>query len=106
MGTTNTDITQIIEVMDDESTWTRDKRLVELMHKYHSTRKNRILIFTLYKKDVSKVEHMLQNKGFVVGSMSSDRSQHERTKALAAFKDGSCPVLVATDVAARGLDIP
>ena len=44
--------------------------------------------------------------GFPCTSIHGDRMQFEREKALKDFKSGACPILVATDVAARGLDIP
>eukprot|EP00899_Mesostigma_viride_P023956 jgi/Mesvir1/4745/Mv05535-RA.1 len=49
---------------------------------------------------------MLKRSGWNVGSVHGDKSQADRTKAVQAFKDGRLAVLVATDVAARGLDIP
>mmetsp|Transcript_17553 Transcript_17553/g.34274 ORF Transcript_17553/g.34274 Transcript_17553/m.34274 type:complete len:616 (+) Transcript_17553:30-1877(+) len=103
--TANHAIEQIVEVLDDDRPFVKDKKLLTLMSQYH-TGKNRILVFVLYKKDVGRVENLLAKAGLKVTSISSDRSQADRTKALAAFKDGSKPVLVGTDVAARGLDIP
>lgn len=66
----------------------------------------RVLVFALYKKEAQRVEQMLQYKGFSVGGLHGDMSQNARIDALQKFKDGETPVLVATDVAARGLDIP
>jgi ATP-dependent RNA helicase DBP3 len=99
----NHDVMQIVEVLDDRA---RDERLVTLLEKYHTSRKNRVLVFVLYKKEASRVEEMLQRRGWKVVSISGDKAQSARTKALALFKDGSSPLLIATDVAARGLDIP
>ena len=48
----------------------------------------------------------LYDQGFPATAIHGDRSQYEREKALAAFKTGTAPILVATAVAARGLDIP
>ena len=67
---------------------------------------SRILVFALYKKEASRVEDMLRRKGFSVGALHGDMSQAARMDALAAFKNGTTSLLVATDVAARGLDIP
>lgn len=104
--TANHDVSQIVEVIDERS-FIKDKRLLELMAKYHDKKaKNRILVFVLYKKDVGRVERLLQQRGFGATSISSDRTQHERMQALAAFKSAESPVLVGTDVASRGLDIP
>jgi ATP-dependent RNA helicase DBP3 len=66
----------------------------------------RILIFALYKKEASRVENMLRRSGYSVGALHGDMSQAHRMAALDAFRDGTTGLLVATDVAARGLDIP
>ena len=65
-----------------------------------------ILVFCLYKKEATRVEETIRRRGFKVAGIHGDLSQEKRTASLAAFKDGSVPLLVATDVAARGLDIP
>ncbi|CAH9137721.1 unnamed protein product [Cuscuta epithymum] len=99
----NHDVMQIVEVLEDRE---RDERLQNLLEKYHKSRRNRVLVFVLYKKEASRVETMLQRRGWKAVSISGDKAQRARTEALAQFKDGSCPLLIATDVAARGLDIP
>ncbi|XP_059642201.1 DEAD-box ATP-dependent RNA helicase 5 [Cornus florida] len=99
----NHDVMQIIEVLDDRS---RDERLLCLLEKYHKSRRNRVLVFVLYKKEAARVENMLQKRGWKAVSISGDKAQHARTKALSLFKEGSSPLMIATDVAARGLDIP
>ncbi|KAG6687954.1 hypothetical protein I3842_11G100300 [Carya illinoinensis] len=99
----NHDVLQIVEVLDDRS---RDQRLVALLEKYHKSQKNRVLVFVLYKWEAKRVENMLQEANWKVVSIHGDKAQNERTKALSLFKKGSCPLMVATDVAARGLDIP
>lgn len=99
----NHDVMQIVEVLDDRS---RDKRLLSLLGKYHQSQRNRVLVFVLYKNEATRVENMLQGGGWKVVSIHGDKAQHDRTKALSLFKKGSCPLMVATDVAARGLDIP
>jgi len=100
----NHDVKQIVEVVEDHQ---KDAKLLGLLAKYHKSRKNRVLVFVLYKKEVDRVERLLQQKGFNnVVAISGDRSQIQRTQAFESFKDGSKPLLIATDVAARGLDIP
>jgi superfamily II DNA/RNA helicase len=66
----------------------------------------RILVFALYKKEASRVESMLKRQGYSVGALHGDMTQPARMEALEAFKNGKTGLLVATDVAARGLDIP
>ena len=98
-----TRITQIVEVVEDRA---RELKLQQLLKKYHADRKNRILIFALYKKEAARLEGNLSRAGWVVTSIHGDKSQEGRTKAVEQFKSGEVPLLVATDVAARGLDIP
>ncbi|MEO1023393.1 MAG: DEAD/DEAH box helicase [Bacteroidota bacterium] len=63
------------------------------------------IIFTATKKGTNQLERLLKNKGINAGSIHGDREQEERTKALQDFKNGTVPVIVATDVLARGIDI-
>jgi ATP-dependent RNA helicase DDX3X len=57
------------------------------------------------KKKADELEHYLIKNDYPATSIHGDRSQWEREEALKLFKTGECPILVATDVAARGLDI-
>jgi len=98
-----TRITQIVEVVEDRA---REQKLQQLLKKYHKDRKNRILIFVLYKKEADRIENNLNRTGWKVTSIHGDKSQDGRTRAVEQFKSGEIPLLVATDVAARGLDIP
>jgi ATP-dependent RNA helicase DBP3 len=99
----NKRVTQTVEVIDDRA---RDARLRKLLEKHHKKRDNRILIFALYKKEAERLEFSLKRDGWKCCSIHGNKSQPARTEALASFKDGSCPLMIATDVAARGLDIP
>ena len=99
----NRNVSQLVEVVDPSS---KEQRLLQLLKEYHASRSNRVLIFALYKKEASRLESLLRGKGFHVGAIHGDLSQAQRTHALQQFKDGACPLLIATDVAARGLDIP
>ncbi|KAF8082663.1 hypothetical protein N665_0813s0005 [Sinapis alba] len=99
----NHDVMQIVEVLDDRA---RDQRLITLLEKYHKSQKNRVLVFALYKVEADRLERFLQTRGWKAVSIHGNKAQSERTRSLALFKEGSCPLLVATDVAARGLDIP
>ena len=101
----NTRITQEVEVMEDLE---RRGRLIQLLKQYHSgkNRNDRILVFCLYKKEATRIEEFIRSKGFSVAGIHGDLNQLKRTESLEAFKQGRVPLLVATDVAARGLDIP
>lgn len=63
------------------------------------------IIFTATKRGTDQLERLLSKKGLKVASIHGDRSQDERTKALNDFKNGKVPIIVATDVLARGIDI-
>jgi superfamily II DNA/RNA helicase len=64
-----------------------------------------VIIFTRTKMGADRIAHRLQRESHTVGVIHSDRNQRERVEALQGFKDGRFEVLVATDIAARGLDI-
>jgi len=64
------------------------------------------VVFVETKRAADQLELDLHNAGVAVTAIHGDRSQSEREEALNCFKSGANPVLVATDVAARGLDIP
>ena len=66
---------------------------------------SKILVFGRTKHGVEKLSQMLALKGFKVASIHGNKSQSQRQKALVFFKKGAIQILVATDVAARGLDI-
>ncbi|KKO98545.1 ATP-dependent RNA helicase DBP3 [Trichoderma harzianum] len=101
----NTRITQKVEVMDGKD---KEFRLLQIIkqHQQGKQKDDRILVFCLYKKEATRVEGFLSRKGVRVGGIHGDLKQEQRTRSLEAFKTGKTPVLVATDVAARGLDIP
>jgi ATP-dependent RNA helicase RhlE len=64
-----------------------------------------VLVFTRTKHGANRLAEKLIADGIPAAAIHGNKSQPARTKALAQFKDGSLPVLVATDIAARGLDI-
>jgi ATP-dependent RNA helicase RhlE len=76
-----------------------------LVHLLEQTQYKSVLIFSRTKAGADYVANRLTQAGHTVGVMHADRSQQERTDALKGFKSGRFEVLVATDVAARGLDI-
>lgn len=83
-----------------------ERKKVILLHQILQTITGLVLIFVQTKRDADSLTRMLQGIGYVVGCIHGDRVQAERERALAAFRSGSRPILVATDVAQRGLDIP
>lgn len=97
----NTRIEQRVEVVDPRG---KETRLLQLLKA--QPKNERVLVFCLYKKEATRVEGFLQQRGIKVVGIHGDLRQEQRTRSLEAFKTGQTPVLVATDVAARGLDIP
>lgn len=98
VGSTTDFITQKLEWVEEP-----DKRNMLLGLLRRST--GLTLVFTETKRDADALENFLINQGLHATSIHGDRSQKEREDALRSFKSGRTPVLVATDVAARGLDI-
>src|SRR5437868_9555105 len=66
---------------------------------------DRVLVFTRTKHGADKVVKMLGANGIAAAAIHGNKSQPQREKALAAFKAGDVPILVATDIAARGIDV-
>ncbi|KAF9205662.1 DEAD-box ATP-dependent RNA helicase [Haplosporangium sp. Z 27] len=99
IGGTTTDIVQ--KVLNVEE-YDKEQTLVELLL---SQPPSRTIIFVGTKRKADYLDDVLYNKHFPCISLHGDRSQQERELALEAFKVGRSPILVATAVAARGLDI-
>ena len=66
----------------------------------------RALVFSRTKHGADKIVRQLEAAGITAGAIHGNKSQAQRERALAAFKSGEMKVLVATDIAARGIDIP
>ena len=81
----------------------RDELLLALLSR---TDYNSVMIFTRTRKEADVVSHLITDQvGDIVAVMHSDIKQNDRMKALQGFKEGRYKILVATDVAARGIDI-
>ena len=78
--------------------------LLELLEKERKPFE-RVLVFTRTRRGADRLSHILQARDHSVTCIHSDRTQPQREAALRAFSDGRARVLVATDIAARGLDI-
>jgi ATP-dependent RNA helicase RhlE len=66
----------------------------------------RTLVFSRTKHGADKIVRQLEAAGIAASAIHGNKSQPQRERAIAAFKSGDVPVLVATDIAARGIDIP
>ncbi|KAG0323879.1 DEAD-box ATP-dependent RNA helicase, partial [Podila horticola] len=92
-----------IEYVEDE-----DKRsvLLDILHAQPKGDLGLTLIFVETKRMADSLSDFLLSQNFPATSIHGDRTQRERERALDMFRSGRCPVMVATAVAARGLDIP
>lgn len=75
------------------------------LHLLRNTINGRIIIFRRTKFGVDKLEQTLSKNGYKVTSIHGDKSQSLRNEAIATFKSNKATILIATDVAARGIDI-
>ncbi|XP_045596007.1 ATP-dependent RNA helicase DDX42 isoform X3 [Procambarus clarkii] len=102
LGEANQDVTQIIRVLNSAGhkwSW-----LVQHLVEYMSS--GSVLIFVTKKANAEELSKNLVIKEFEALLLHGDMSQFERNEVITAFKKKDKPILVATDVAARGLDIP
>ncbi|XP_008808687.1 DEAD-box ATP-dependent RNA helicase 24-like [Phoenix dactylifera] len=101
VGMANEDITQVVSVIPsvaEKMPWLLEK-LPEMIDE------GDVLVFASKKTTVDEIESQLIQKGFKVAALHGDKDQASRMDILQKFKSGTYHVLVATDVAARGLDI-
>ena len=83
----------------------REKKKDLLVHLIKSNDWHQVLVFTRMKHGANRLVEHLEKEGVSAMAIHGNKSQSARTKALADFKAGSLQVLVATDIAARGIDI-
>ena len=100
VGAASKDVTQRVEWVEQEA---KNNFVIDFLKR---APKGLILIFVETKRGADYLEECLCREHFAACSIHGDKSQREREEALKSFKTGRTPVLVATDVAARGLDIP
>ena len=100
-GRAATLVDQIAYLVPQES---KTALLLELLEKQRKPLE-RVLIFTRTRRGAERLSHVLQARDHAVKRIHADRTQSQRESALRAFSEGRARVLVATDIAARGLDI-
>jgi ATP-dependent RNA helicase RhlE len=76
-----------------------------LVHLIQSNNWHQALVFSRTKHGANKLAKILEKSSIPSAAIHGNKSQNQRTKALADFKDGKVQILVATDIAARGIDI-
>ena len=92
-------LTQVLYPVD------QDRKADLLIHLIQRDKMEQVLVFTRSKLGASRLASYLDRRGVSCSAIHGDRSQQERTRALEAFRGHFVKVLVATDVASRGLDI-
>lgn len=97
----NHNIKQIIEFVEDSSKYQLLSRGLKEILKPNA----KVIIFTETKRKCDSLSRDLQSEGIKCASIHGDKTQFEREKALKGFKEGSITILIATDVASRGLDV-
>jgi len=95
----NENVEQLIYYVKDE-----DK--IQKLHEILQTTEGNVLIFLEKKKSVDKLENFLLSHNYNAIGIHGDKIQSERQNAIKKFSTGEIPILVATDVASRGLDFP
>jgi len=76
-----------------------------LLHLLRDPQFDTVLVFTRTKRGADRIARRLESSGIKTGTIHSNRSQNQRLRALKDFKSGAVRVLVATDIAARGIDV-
>ena len=96
---TNSKITQTFYVVDERE---RDDALIRL---YDYKNPTKSIIFCRTKKEVDRLSTFMVSQGFMAKGLHGDMEQRQREEAIRAFKTSKLEILIATDVAARGLDV-
>jgi ATP-dependent RNA helicase DeaD len=97
--TTNTDIEQLYYVIDEHE---RDDAIIRLMD---SEGTKKAVVFCRTKSEVDRLSNVLSNAGYLANGLHGDMEQRQRETVIKGFKNDSIKVLVATDVAARGIHV-
>jgi len=97
--TTNSDIEQLYYVIDEHE---RDDAIIRLMD---SEETQKSVVFCRTKSEVDRLSNVLSNAGYLANGLHGDMEQRQRENVIKGFKNNSVKVLVATDVAARGIHV-
>lgn len=97
-GTTAENVTQELFIVRKEA---KSQLLTKMLDQYHGT----VLLFSRTKRGASRIARGLRGLGYKAAEIHSDRSLSQRREALEGFKSGKYRILVATDIAARGIDV-
>ncbi|XP_035228328.1 probable ATP-dependent RNA helicase DDX17 [Stegodyphus dumicola] len=97
----NHNIMQIVDVVDETE---KDDKLNKLIQEIMTEKENKTIVFAETKKRVDELTRYMRRQGFPAMCIHGNKSQQERDWVLSEFRNGKSPILVATDVAARGLE--
>ncbi|KAJ9590946.1 hypothetical protein L9F63_016044, partial [Diploptera punctata] len=98
----NHNILQIIDVCQE---YEKEQKLSTLLKEIMAEKENKSIVFIETKKRVDEITRKMRRDGWPAACIHGDKSQPERDWVLQEFRTGRSPILVATDVAARGLDV-
>ncbi|KAJ3614973.1 hypothetical protein NHX12_018542 [Muraenolepis orangiensis] len=98
----NHNILQIVDVCNDME---KEDKLIRLLEEIMSEKENKTIIFVETKRRCDELTRRMRRDGWPAMGIHGDKSQQERDWVLNEFKYGKAPILVATDVASRGLDV-
>ncbi|XP_061085312.1 probable ATP-dependent RNA helicase DDX5 isoform X1 [Conger conger] len=98
----NHNILQIVDVCNDGE---KDDKLLRLLEEIMSEKENKTIIFVETKRRCDDLTRRMRRDGWPAMGIHGDKSQQERDWVLNEFKYGKAPILIATDVASRGLDV-
>lgn len=98
----NNNIKQIIEVCEEHE---KEVKLTNFLKDISQERDNKVIVFVETKKKVDDIARAVRRKGHKALAIHGDKSQIERDAVLTEFRNGVTSILIATDVAARGLDV-
>ncbi|KAL4703282.1 hypothetical protein ACJJTC_015414 [Scirpophaga incertulas] len=98
----NNNIKQIVEMCEEHE---KETKLSKLLKEISSERDNKVIVFVETKKKVDDIARSVRRNGYKALAIHGDKSQPERDAVLTEFRNGATTILIATDVAARGLDV-
>lgn len=96
----NKSITQMVEVVDDNDKY---RRCIGFMREHFKG--ERVIVFVETKRGADQLTRSIRQEGYPANAIHGDKTQDERDRTLQDFRDGRIMILIATDVAARGLDV-
>merc|ERR1712045_488710 len=98
----NHNILQIVDVCEE---WQKEQKLARLLEEIGTDGHSKILVFVETKRKADELTRLMRRDGWPAMCIHGDKQQNERDWVLGEFKSGKTTILVATDVAARGLDV-